>query len=180
MHHINISSSRGLQAITIEEPPLKAPIRSVSRHEGLQTVSSTSKEIFRSTAEETHLVWYDGFFGSIRIQTKSTSRRLSITRRSENKATTDEKIVTIMPVFLRKAFELRLLNSLGRIMRTLSTYDILEFEAPIFKTCSKGDLRGLQVALSSGNVSPFVVDEHGWTLLHVSSSPIQHNQVLFH
>ncbi len=174
MHHIHISSSRSLQATKITEPSLKVPIKYVSQHEGVQNVSSTSKDIFRSTAEETYLVWYRGFFGSIRIQTKSTSRRLSNTRKS------NEKIITIMPVFLRKVLELRLSNSCGRIMRTLSTYNILASGAPIFETCLSGDLQSLQVALSSGNVSPFVVDELGSTLLHVSSLPIQQNQVLFH
>lgn len=168
MHHINISSSRGLQATKITEPSLKVPIRSVSRHEGVQNLSSTSKVFFRSLAEETHFVWYRGFFGSIRVQVKSTSRRISNTRRYEDKATTNEKIITIMPFFLRKALELRLSSSFGRIMRTLSTYDILEPEAPIFGVCSRGDLNSLRFALSSGNVSPFVVDEWGRTLLHVS------------
>ena len=167
MHHINISSSGGLQATTIENPSLEEPIRSISRYEGVQSLSSTTKGVSRSLAEETHFVWYRGFLGSIRVQVKSTSLRIPNTRRDEDKATTNEKIITILPVFLRKALELRLSNSFGRIMRTLSTYNILEDEAPIFKTCSRGDLRGLQVALSSGNVSPFVTDKFGWTLLHV-------------
>lgn len=31
----------------------------------------------------------------------------------------------------------------------------------------EGDLRGLQAALSSGTVYPFVVDDNGWSPLHV-------------
>ena len=48
-------------------------------------------------------------------------------------------------------------------------YPILEYGAPIFDTCASGDLEGLQLALTSGTVSPFVLCENGWSLLHVSS-----------
>ena len=61
------------------------------------------------------------------------------------------------------------MNSLGQISRTLSTYPILANEAPIFDLCRQGDILGLQAALSSGTVSPFVLDKYGWSPLHVSS-----------
>lgn len=36
-----------------------------------------------------------------------------------------------------------------------------------------GDLQGLQMALSNGDVSPFTMDEQGWSLLHVGPLPSQ-------
>ena len=63
------------------------------------------------------------------------------------------------------------MNSLGQISRTLSTYPILADEAPIFDLCMQGDILGLQDVLSSGTVSPFVLDNNGWSLPHVSSLP---------
>lgn len=78
-----------------------------------------------------------------------------------------------MPAFLRKTLELRFLHSFGKISRTLSTYPTLEDTAPIFQICKSGDLIGLQVALSSGSVSPFVLDEMGQSLLHVGPLPSQ-------
>lgn len=78
-----------------------------------------------------------------------------------------------MPIFSRKALELRFRSSFGQISRTLSTYPILESTAPIFHICRMGDLKGLQVALSTRSISPFVLDEKGQSLLHVSSLPSQ-------
>lgn len=164
MHHIRISSSAGLRSTTIEEPSLaSAPIRSVSHR--VQTPSSSSRVGFRNTVKETHLVWYRGFFGSVSIHFKSTSLSRPDARSPGIKAITNEKIITITPILLRKTIELRFLNALGRISRTLSTCPILEHTAPIFEICRRGDLQGLQVALSSGSVSPFVLDEKGWSLL---------------
>ena len=171
MHHISISSSSGLQATKIEEVSLAAPTRSVSGHESAKNSSSAHKETLRNTVKETDLVWCHDFFGKVSIQSKSSSLSRSNTRRLGAKATTNEKIITIMPIFFRKTLELRFRNSFGQISRTLSTYPILENSAPIFQICITGDLHGLQVALSSGNVSPFVLDQYGLTLLHVS--PLQ-------
>lgn len=72
------------------------------------------------------------------------------------------------------------MDSFGRVSRTLSTYPILESTAPIFAICRNGDLQGLQVALSSGSVSPFVLDEYGETLLHVGPLPSVQHQAAFH
>ena len=173
MHSISISSSGGLQATTSEKPSPAAPIESLSRDSRVQTTSSTRNNVFRNNAKEAYLARYRGFFGSVSIQCKSEISRGSTTRRSEFRETTNEKIVTITPNFLRKTFELRFLNHLGRISRTLSTYPILKNDAPIFNICSNGDLQSLQMALSNGNVSPFAMDEEGWSLLHVSPLPSQ-------
>lgn len=168
MHSIDISSSGALQATNIEQPLAEAT-NSVSQYERVQIPTSNHRGIFRTHAKETNSVWYHGFFGRVDIQSKSTSLSPSKKRTLESSASSEEKTIRITPLFLRKTLELQFLNSFGRISRTLTTYPILESGAPIFRLCEQGDIDGLQVALSSSTVSPFVLDERGWTLLHVSS-----------
>lgn len=169
MHSISISSTGHLQATTIDQPSPAGPINSVTRHEGVQgPPSSTRRGTLRTTAKEINFLWYRGFFGRVDVQCKSISLGNSKYRNSESKAISEEQIIRIQPLLLRKIFELRFMSSFGRISRTLTTYPVLEYGAPIFDICQSGDLQGLQVALSSGTVSPFVVDESGWSLLHVS------------
>ncbi len=168
MHAISVSNPGALQARIIEETLSAEPVNSVSRCERVINSSSTLLGVSRTHTKSTHLVWYRGFFGSVDIQSKSNHSSRSDSRRLGIKAISEEKIIRITPMFLRKTFELRFWNSLGHISRTLSTYHILENRSPIFKTCMYGDIEGLQVILSSGNVSPFVLDEEGWSLLHVS------------
>ena len=172
MHSISISNSSDLQATTSEQPPLAKPIQSISRYDTMPRQRSTYKDILRAKSKETHSVWYRGYFGSVDIQVKSTSLSTSKSCRTGNRAISEEKTIKITPAFLRKTLELRLLSSFGQISRTLRTYPILEDSAPIFDICLKGDLRGLQIALSSGTISPFVMTEEGWSLLHVRSGSI--------
>lgn len=180
MHAISISCSAALQNTTIEQPSLAKPVNSVVQHERVQNPSSTHRGICRTTSEETRLVWYRSFFGRVDVHLKSTSLSTSKRRKPGNKAISKEQTIRITPIFLRKTLELRFLDSFGQISRTLKTYPILDDDAPIFKTCRNGDLEGLQVALSSGTASPFVLDECGWSLLHVRIVWRQSNQMIFH
>lgn len=140
-----------------------------SQHDRASSPSSyTSKNSILSSTKETYYNWYQGLFGFIVVRTKSKSLKRSDSRWNDNRAVVNEKTIKIKPSFMRQVLELQLVNSFGRISRTLSTYHVLEWNAPIFKMCKDGDLEGLQVAMSSGGISPFVVDEYGETLLHVS------------
>lgn len=168
MHQISLSSSGGLKATIIEEASLAAPKYSVSRPEILPNLLSTSKDMSGIATKETSLVWYNGILGSVKVQSKSRSLNGPNSRKPKSKVVTDEQIITVTPILFRKTFELRVLNSFGGISRSLSTYPVLSSKAPIFGICRSGDLQGLQVALSSGDLSPFVLDESGWSLLHVS------------
>ena len=159
-----------MHATGIEESALVAPIEAVSREEIAQNLPSVPGDAFRNPTKETNLVWYRGVFGSVNIQLKSKYLPRSNARRSGTQALTNEKTISITPIYLRKTFELQFLHSFGRISRTLSTYPILEYRAPIFEIIRKGDLHGLQLALSSGSVSPFALSENGLSLLHVSAS----------
>ncbi len=167
MHSIGVLKTSVLQAGAIEETQSAGLVNSISRCERVNKSSSSLTGVFRTTAKETHLVWYRGFFGSVNIQFKSTHLSRSDSRRLGNKAISEEKIIRITPMFLHKTFELRFWNSFGHISRTLSTYYILE-DMSIFKMCIYGGIEDLQAFLSSGNVSPFVLDPYGWSLLHVS------------
>ena len=173
MHSISNLSYGDLQATAVEQPSLAESVNSTSRYKSMQDLSSISSDSFRSTTEATYVVWYRGFFGSVSCQSISTSVSRSDNRKSRSKAISEEKIIRIVPAYLRKTLELRCLYSCGQISRTLSIYPILRNGGPVFDACVSGDLKGLQVALSSGTVSPFVLDELGWSLLHVSSLPSQ-------
>lgn len=169
MHSISISSTGHSRAATIDQPSPAESVNSVTRYEGVQgSPSSTGRGILRTTAKETYFLWYCGLFGRVDVRYKSTSLSKSNHRNSESKAISEEQIIRIQPVFLRKILELRFMSSFGQISRTLRTYPVLECGAPIIESCRRGDLQGLQVALSSGTVSPFVLTEEGCTLLHVS------------
>ena len=173
MHSISVIESGSLQARKAEETSSAELISPVSSCENVQNPSFPHRRVFRTTARETSSVWYDGVFGSVDVLCKSKSLHRSNTPRLGDRVTSEEKIIKIRLACLRKIIEMRFLNSFGQITRTLSTYPVLDFEAPIFQLCIGGDLQGLQVVLSSGTVSPFVLDIFGWSLLHVSLSPSQ-------
>ena len=122
---------------------------------------------------------YRGIFGSITTQRKS--KRLSSNRNVWPDETCDiqeERITRIIMPFLQRAFEIRLNTSLGQVSRTLSFYAVLPLDAPVFKMCHDGDTGGLQKLFSSSNISPFVQDEYGRTLLHVCPEPIAFVQLI--
>ncbi|KAL9024162.1 MAG: hypothetical protein Q9196_006721, partial [Gyalolechia fulgens] len=113
-------------------------------------------------SKTTFAVLYSGVFGDVNVQksTKFTSRsrNSSILRRE---AIRESKAIMVTPAFFKTALELRVTSSLGRVSRTINLYPMLDCSDPIFKICKTGDLQGLQVALSSGSVSPFVVNKYG-------------------
>ena len=49
------------------------------------------------------------------------------------------------------------------------TYTAIPHSSPIIQYSLSGDIQGLQNIFQSKQASPFVVDEDGWTPLHVSS-----------
>ncbi|KAM0794360.1 hypothetical protein BDR22DRAFT_695847 [Usnea florida] len=168
MHHISLPSSGGLEATVVEKATLAAPNKTVSR-EILPNLICTSKDMSGIATEETSLVWYHGLFGSVRVQSKSRSLNRPNARRPKSKVVTNEKVIAVTPALFRKTFELRFSNSCGGISRSLSSYPIIEGRAPIFDICRNGDLQGLQVALSSGDVSPFVLSQGGLSLIHYAA-----------
>ena len=168
MHHISLPSSGGLEATVVEKASLAAPEKTTSRRGNSPDLLCTSRDMSGIATEETSLVWYHGIFGSIKVQSKSRSLNRPNIRKPESKVVTSEQIITVTPTLFQKTFELRVSASFGGISRSLNSYPILEGNAPIFRICRNGDLQGLQVALSSGDVSPFVLSQGGLSLIHVS------------
>lgn len=80
-----------------------------------------------------------------------------------------KKIWTIQPSFVSYVLEMSYMQSFGHVSKSLNMYPILKRGHHIFELCIDGDIKGLQVALSSGEISPYVLDEDGGTLLHVSA-----------
>lgn len=118
--------------------------------------------------QETEIRLYKSIFGIIRFDKKSKrSNHCANTRSHQSDISLEEDLYLIKPSFLRRGFELRFCNSFGRISRSLSIYPVITADDPVFKMCQKGDIDGLQSAISRGSFSPFVLDHVGRTLLHV-------------
>jgi hypothetical protein len=49
----------------------------------------------------------------------------------------------------------------------IQVYNVLPFEAPIFSMIRGGDIEGVQGLFATGQASPFVRNNYGWTLLDV-------------
>ena len=180
MHTISISGSVASQARKTEQSPLAETNNPIARYETVQNPYSTHRDVFRTITKERNVIWYHGLFGRVDVRVKSSSLNTSKSNRPWNRSTSEEKIIKIIPAFFQRTFELRLLSSFGQIARTLRTYPILHEEAPIFVMSYTGDVEGLQVLLSSGTVSPFVLDQDGWSLLHVRVQRRHSNRKLSH
>lgn len=164
MHHLKITNGLALPNanITERQPPADHSNAAVDcgppRH----------KQPLTLITQETVRMWYDGILGSVRIHKKSKSKsRSSDTRPNQKAFTIEEDLIMIHSSLLRRGFELRFLNSFGRVSRSLNIYPVMMEDEPIFRMCQRGDIEGIRVALDGGSLSPFVLDNHGRTLLHV-------------
>lgn len=135
----------------------------------MATVSRVDETLDCYAVEQMDRMWYNGILGSVRSHKKlkrsSHSRKTPQNRMS---VVLEENSFVINSSFVMRAFELRLCNGFGRISRSLNIYPVMMDNDPIFQMCQKGDIHGMQVAFSSGSLSPFVMDDYGFTLLHVS------------
>ena len=111
---------------------------------------------------------YRGLFGNVTTHKKlkhlsdcnnSRSRKKQVVR--------NERLFLINIFLLKRTIEIRLISSLGKVSRNLTSYPLMRSDAPVFWMCEEGDLKAIQSELDERNMSPFVVDEYGWTLLHV-------------
>ena len=71
-----------------------------------------------------------------------------------------------MSNFIRKAFEIRYCGNFGLLPRSLSCFPVLPSTSDVFHWCRCGDVDSLKDALTRREVSPFVTNEWGRTLLH--------------
>jgi hypothetical protein len=82
-----------------------------------------------------------------------------------------EHILCISSKLLGYYITLFFKNAYGSISHSLQVGPIADFDAPIFRLCSLGDIAGVQDMFNQRRVSPFVRNPGGWTLLHVSIFP---------
>ncbi|TGO57569.1 hypothetical protein BCON_0064g00390 [Botryotinia convoluta] len=61
-------------------------------------------------------------------------------------------------------------QSTSRWAFTLRTYSIVDYSAPIMELARDGDVAGMQQLFQTRQASPFDVDKHGETLLHVGAT----------
>lgn len=88
---------------------------------------------------------------------------------SQAELDTQETHATYTPSFFNRGIELRFRNAYGSISRTLNTYPVLDYDAPIFKLCENGDIEALETLFSERKMSHFSVSPSGCSLLHVKS-----------
>ena len=145
----------------------------------MQTFPQRQRSLVSVTRQETVNAWYRGMLGSVTIRKKMKySSQLSSLRAFGSKPLAEETSIIIAPSFVKRLLELRLAYSLGKASRTLSFYPVVTSDSPIIDLCCNGDMLGLQAVFSSGTMSPLVVDEFGWTLLHVRISLVETLQSL--
>lgn len=136
-----------------------------SRFEGA-VASATSSSALHITSKEQTMLWYRGIFGVVATREKSINTR-RIGSHTNGKTVSSHKVLTMTFPFLRRAVEVYFDTTFASVPRALRMYQMVKEGAPIFDMCENGDLDGIQNKFANGTISPFVVDETGWTLLHV-------------
>lgn len=130
--------------------------------------SPRPKSHMRTAYQEILEVWYSGVFGRViakkRAKHSTDPAHLKV---FGSKALEEETSVIVLPSFTRRLLEMRLAYSLGKTSRSLNVYPVVTSNSPVFKMCMHGDMHGLQAVFGRGQMSPFVLDEEGNTLLHV-------------
>jgi hypothetical protein len=102
-------------------------------------------------------------------------RQTSEAQHSENSShegflSREENSLTFIPPFLSRCIEFKYLKTHGFISGSFRITPVISYDHPAFKMCETGDIHGLQACFSNGSVSPFSINPHGRTFLHVSHS----------
>ena len=147
----------------LPEQPTVSPFDSVEQQSDL-VVRKNPTIIAKSHS----VTWYWGVLGSVSIRTnRKYTKKLRSSCVESEQPVNEEKVLTIRPSFLRHGYDLSFDTGFPSIPRNLRIYEIINCDAPIFALVAAGDLATLQKALQQGIASPFVLDESGYTLLHV-------------
>jgi len=127
---------------------------------------------------ETEHKRFSAMLGDMSILQKSKLSQEATKRRTLKRGIlVEERIVSIMPSFLGSMFEFRVKYSCGTISSTLSTHTVVDDMSDVLIMCQTGDVKGLQAAFDNREVSPYVVDQDGSTLLHVRTSDLTKEQI---
>ena len=131
--------------------------------------------------KQTLVQFYQGLLGTLTVRKKMRYGRdhLAI----GEPAFISETTWMIRPSMMSYALEFQILQSFRHISRTLNVYPVLRSSDEVFSMCKDERIEDLQTLFGKGCVSPFVSNEHGWTLLHVSNPThsifMQHISLLF-
>ena len=113
--------------------------------------------------KETRIRAYQGWFGYVTVGSKTKSLQ---SEQGPEAEVSQERSIVIASTFIRKAFEIRYCGNFGLLPKSLSCFPVLPGTSDVFKWCEFGDFDSLKDALTRREISPFVTDERGQTLLH--------------
>ena len=169
MHHVELTSS--MHASRTKTAGFNSLTGNLDSSVTIQLSDSNDAHSNLSTSivlQNTDKEMYNGILGSVTFRKKTKYSRRSRDQMQQTDLVLEEDLIMITSSFFRRSFELRISNSFGWASRSLKMYPVMMEDAPVFRMCQKGDIEGLQVAFSRRDLSPFVLDNHGRTLLHVS------------
>ena len=173
MYHIQntvpiVHQNRLTQPVdTLHLVPHRDEDKDTRENEVLSLRSTKSTNIPPPSTQEEHVTWYNGMFGIMTLKQKSKYTKSSHSSVEGKLPLTSEITWFFRPAFMSYTLELRYAQSSGHVSRSFNIYPVLNDTDPIFRMCQKGDLLALQTALSGNNVSPFITNSYGQTLLHV-------------
>ena len=109
-------------------------------------------------------IWaYRGWFGYVTARSKTKSLQ---SEQGPEAEVSQERSILITSKLIRKAFEIRYCGNSSLLPKSLSCFPVLPVTSDVFFWCWLGDVDSLKDALTRREVSPFVTDEWGQTLLH--------------
>jgi hypothetical protein len=113
---------------------------------------------------------YTALFGKLLVRSVSQSATFFSSRSQSTPEIYSTNVTSwsFLPSFLSYGFEYQSFSRPGSIQRSLRIYPLIPKLHPVWKMCNSGNLEGIETLLTTGEVSPFSVDEVGNTLLHVS------------
>ncbi|KAL8952056.1 MAG: hypothetical protein Q9222_002008 [Ikaeria aurantiellina] len=131
---------------------------------GVFTYRKLSRQL---RTRETCDIVYWGIFGHIETRRKTTS--LKGAGHKSEEVISQEEAVTLVPSLIYQGLEFRYCKSFGQMSRSLSYFPVLSSDAEVFTWCTDGNIGRFKDALSHREISPFVRDERGKSLLHHAS-----------
>lgn len=136
--------------------------------QGLQSRPKRNEQSECSVVQNKTVGRYQGFFGAARIDTETkSSATLPHSHAMGQNILLKVTSIVVTPRILQRRFEIFVKNHFGQISRTLTVYPVVSWKSSFFQMCRDEDIPGIKAALGEGGMTPFILDEHGFTPLHV-------------
>jgi hypothetical protein len=115
------------------------------------------------------LAIYENILGRVYIRRASQSIVFQDDKNHSSEEAYERTECTWMfiPSLFSRCIELRFVNLLGSIQRSLRIYPVILRDHPVWDMCRTNNIEGIQKLFSNRQISPFSVSPTGWTLLHV-------------